>query len=1658
MIGYSNYAPIINITANDFTEDAGGLVADVTVAGRYTIADQDGDILTVTFNAASAHYTLDVVNQQVLLTQTGIDAVNAGDSLDAIDLKVSDGSLEGTASDTPVVTPTNDTPTLVNAISDQSVAEDSDFSFVVPTNTFADVDAGDVLILSATLSDGSALPGWLSFDDQTNTFSGTPLNADVGTLSVTVTATDIADTSVSDTFDLVVTNTNDTPTAPSISVAEDEDAIVAITLTGADIDVGDAIDSYSVTSLPGNGTLYSDADLTSTVAKDDALSATANALTLYFKPTANWFGSTSFTFTATDGDATSASATASISVASVNDLPAFSSATTSSVDENAVTTTVIYSSVASDVEGDEITYSLGGPDKDLLSIDATSGDVTLLASANYEAKDSYSFNVIATDSNSAAQTLAVTVSVVDLNDPSIVTGGTSGSGDEEATAVTGTLLVTDQDGLTDGSYFSVTTNPEHGSASIDEATGAWGYTPTANFNGNDSFTVTITDDAGYTKTQVIGVAIAAVNDTPTLVNAISDQSVAEDSDFSFVLPAVTFADVDAGDVLTLSATLSDGSALPGWLSFDDQANTFSGTPLNADVGTLSVKVTATDIAGTSVSDTFDLVVANTNDTPTASSISAAENEDATVAITLTGADIDVGDAIDSFTVTSLPSNGTLYSDADLTSPVAKDDVLSATANALTLYFKPTANWFGSTSFTFTATDGDATSALATASITVASVNDLPAFSSATTSSVDENAVTTTVIYTAVASDVDGDDITYSLGGTDKALLSIDATSGDVTLLASANYEAKDSYSFNVIATDSNSAAQTLAVTVSVVDLNDPSVVTGGTSGSGDEEAASVTGTLLVSDQDGLTDGSYFSVTTNPEHGSASIDEATGAWSYTPATNFNGNDSFTVTITDDAGYTKTQVIAVSIAAVNDTPTLVNAISDQSVAEDSDLSFVVPASTFADVDAGDVLTLSATLSDGSALPGWFSFDDQTNTFSGTPLNADVGTLSVKVTATDIAGTSVSDTFDLVVTNTNDTPTASSISVAEDEDATVAITLTGADIDVGDAIDSFKVTSLPGNGTLYSDADLTSTVAEDDVLSATANALTLYFKPTANWFGSTSFTFTATDGDATSALATASITVASVNDLPAFSSATTSSVDENAVTTTVIYTAVASDVDGDDITYSLGGTDKALLSIDATSGDVTLLASANYEAKDSYSFNVIATDSNSAAQTLAVTVIVVDLNDPSVVTGGTSGSGDEEAASVTGTLLVSDQDGLTDGSYFSVTTNPEHGSASIDEATGAWSYTPATNFNGNDSFTVTITDDAGYTKTQVIAVSIAAVNDTPTLVNAISDQSVAEDSDLSFVVPASTFADVDVGEVLILSATLSDGSALPGWLSFDDQANTFSGTPLNADVGTLSVKVTATDIAGTSVSDTFDLVVTNTNDTPSGTVTISGIVTQGQILKASNDLADADGLGTITYQWNRDGTAITDATNSTYILSTDDVGKKITVTAYYIDGHGTYEESLSSETAIVNKASIPLFSASDSVLTSGRIKFSDAKGSDSTLAVTEIGPTDTQILSAELDETTEGAVDISDVISQLSHIVGLSELSGLNKAAADNDANGSVDISDVISSLRQIVGLQEAPNARIVDAQGDHQFMFDDSVTELYVVAAGDADLSWTPLELV
>jgi hypothetical protein len=109
------------------------------------------------------------------------------------------------------VTNTNDAPTVANTITNQTATEDTLFNYQIPVNTFSDVDAGDSLTYSATLADGTALPSWLSFNATTRTFSGTPLNSNVGTITVKVTATDTSLASVSTNFNLVVNNVNDSP-------------------------------------------------------------------------------------------------------------------------------------------------------------------------------------------------------------------------------------------------------------------------------------------------------------------------------------------------------------------------------------------------------------------------------------------------------------------------------------------------------------------------------------------------------------------------------------------------------------------------------------------------------------------------------------------------------------------------------------------------------------------------------------------------------------------------------------------------------------------------------------------------------------------------------------------------------------------------------------------------------------------------------------------------------------------------------------------------------------------------------------------------------------------------------------------------------------------------------------------------------------------------------------------------------------------------------------------------------------------------------------------------------------------------------------------------------------------------------------------------------
>lgn len=141
----------------------------------------------------------------------------------------------------------------------------------------------------------------------------------------------------------------------------------------------------------------------------------------------------------------------------------------------------------------------------------------------------------------------------------------------------------------------------------------WDTDKTVTVTGKDDGSSTISHrvtgpTANYpTSTTIpsVSVTVTAVNNVPTVANAIPDQTATVGTMFSYQFPTSTFNDAD-NDSLTYSALKSDGSALPTWLTFAPNNRTFSGTPQSTE--TVSVKVTADDSNGGSVSDTFDIVV------------------------------------------------------------------------------------------------------------------------------------------------------------------------------------------------------------------------------------------------------------------------------------------------------------------------------------------------------------------------------------------------------------------------------------------------------------------------------------------------------------------------------------------------------------------------------------------------------------------------------------------------------------------------------------------------------------------------------------------------------------------------------------------------------------------------------------------------------------------------------------------------------------------------------------------------------------------------------------------------------------------------------------------------------------------------------------------
>jgi hypothetical protein len=129
--------------------------------------------------------------------------------------------------------------------------------------------------------------------------------------------------------------------------------------------------------------------------------------------------------------------------------------------------------------------------------------------------------------------------------------------------------------------------------------------PWASFS---KWTVGIWEASPEWNTQTFSNAIANINTPPGVENPILDQVAIENKPFSLTFAETTFVEIDSNDSLIYSSTLADDSSLPTWLSFNPTTQSFLGTPTKENIGSINIKVTATDKTGATVSDVFTLAV------------------------------------------------------------------------------------------------------------------------------------------------------------------------------------------------------------------------------------------------------------------------------------------------------------------------------------------------------------------------------------------------------------------------------------------------------------------------------------------------------------------------------------------------------------------------------------------------------------------------------------------------------------------------------------------------------------------------------------------------------------------------------------------------------------------------------------------------------------------------------------------------------------------------------------------------------------------------------------------------------------------------------------------------------------------------------------------
>ena len=187
----------------------------------------------------------------------------------------------------------------------------------------------------------------------------------------------------------------------------------------------------------------------------------------------------------------------------------------------------------------------------------------------------------------------------------------------------------------------------------------------------------------------------------------------------------------------------------------------------------------------------------------------------------------------------------------------------------------------------------------------------------------------------------------------------------------------------------------------------------------------------------------------------------------------------------------------------------------------------------------------------------------------------------------------------------------------------------------------------------------------------------------------------------------------------------------------------------------------------------------------------------------------------------------------------------------------------------------------------------------------------------------------------------------------------------------TLTNNEVGKrITVTVSFTDGGGSRESvtsqPTAEVVAASVPNRPAtGQPRITGVACVGQTLTAvTTDIQDPDGLGDFAYQWKADGTNIAGATDSTYTLTNNEVGKRITVTVGFTDGGGSRESVTSQPTATVKDVDTPALTVSFD-----RASYSTTEGADSVTVTVTLSRATDESVTIPITVTPQGATEADD-----------------------------------------------------------------------------------------